>query len=105
VELTDSVRFGHRPGRYELPLYTEGSFEQMAADTVLARGAEGALKIEWDPALVEAAIERLEHGDEALARRFGPALSRCIFRLREPAREAEVRLTFTPRDGRSAAGA
>jgi len=105
VELTDSVRFGHRPGRYELPLYTEGSFEQMAADTVLARSAEGALKIEWDPALVEAAIERLEHGDEALARRFGPALSRCIFRLREPAREAEVRLTFTPRDGRSAAGA
>jgi hypothetical protein len=105
VELTDTVRFARQPGRYELPLHTSGTFEQGGAGKVIAQGAAGALEIGWDPCLLDAAIERLEHGDEALAHRFGPALSRCTFRLREPSRQAEVRLTFTPRDGRSAAGA
>ena len=104
VELTDSVRFATRPGTYELPLYTVGTFGQPGTGSVLAQGAAGALEVRWDPAQLEAVVERFEHGDDALTRRFGPALSRCTFRLKKPARTAEVRLTFIPRDGRSASG-
>jgi len=105
VELTDTARFAQRPGRYELPLYTAGAFEQGGAGKVTVQGSSGALTIEWDPALLDAAIERLEHGDETLARRFGTELSRCTFRLKTPARRVEVHLSFTPCDGPSAAGA
>lgn len=105
VELTDSVRFARRPGSYELPLYTAGTFGQAGSGSVTAQGAASALEVQWDPALLEAVVERLEHGDDALAQRFGPALSRCTLRLRAPARQAEVRLTFIPRDVRSTAGA
>ena len=104
VELTDTVRFAERPGSYELPLYTEGVFEAGGAGKVVARGESGALEITWDAALLDAVIDSIEHGDDRLAAHFGPAISRCTFRLKQPVRNAEVRLTFVPREGRSGAG-
>ncbi len=104
VELTDTVRFAGRPRTYEVPLYTEGVFEPGGAGRVVARGESGALEITWDAGLLDAAIDTIEHGDDRLAAHFGPTISRCTFRLKQPARSVDVRLTFTPSDDGSGAG-
>ncbi len=105
VELTDAVRFAERPGSYELPLYTEGVFESEGEGKVAARGESGALVITWDAGLLDATIDSVEHGDDRLAAYFGPVISRCTFRLKGPARAADVRLTFTPAGEESGSGA
>jgi hypothetical protein len=98
VDLQDEVAFAGGGGSYELPLYTEGGFSRAGAGGVVARGPEAALRVEFEEETVEAQLDSVEHGDERLARRFGPELSRCTLRLRGRPQRACVRVSFVPVD-------
>ncbi len=96
VELVDELTFEGDAGDYELPLYTEGEFRATAAGTVEARGENGALRVAFDPDVLDARVEEVEHGDARLAGHFGPVLSRCVLSLRTKGRTVLVRLQFVP---------
>lgn len=96
VEMSDEVAFAGASRSYELPLYTEGGFEPAGEDCVIARSDDASLKVSFDPRMLTAAAESVPHGDAALARRFGPELSRCTFRLKGAPERAVVALRFTP---------
>jgi len=95
VELTDDVEFSRAARAYSLPLYTEGTFEGEPG-LVIARGERSSLRIEFDPHVLEARVEQVEHGDGDLARRYGPTLPRCVFTLRGEPQRASVHLRFLP---------
>jgi len=89
VSLEDEVRFATRPGQLESPLMT---FHGVAVEpgAVLI---DGRLRVEHDPASVEARVEEIAAVDLA----EGPTdVRRVVFRLREPARAAAIRLRMTP---------
>jgi hypothetical protein len=96
VEVSDEVAFAGASRSYELPLYTEGGFEPAGEGCVIARSDDGSLNVSFDPHMFTAAVESVPHGDAALARRFGPELSRCTFRLKGAPERAVVALRFTP---------
>ncbi len=96
VELRDSVAFSGSDRSYELPLYTEGAFARSADGGLRAEGEGAALAVEWNPDVLQPKVERVEHGDAGLESRFGPALSRCTFRLKGAPAEADVRIRFVP---------
>jgi len=96
VKLTDEVVFCAAGRRYELPLYTEGAFEPAESGVVIARAASGMLRIEYDPDVLSAQIERIDPEDDALEADFGPTLSRCTFTLRGDAAAATVTLLCRP---------
>ncbi len=96
VEVVDRVRFSGEDRRYELPLYTEGTFETGGDGTVTVRSGEASMRIEFDPNVVEAAVDMVEHGDTRFGRHFGDELPRCTIRLVTDAPEAEIRLRFVP---------
>lgn len=96
IELTDAIEFASDACRYELPLYTAGLFETAGEGVVQARGDSASLRIEFDPGVAEAHIEKVEHGDARLAHYFGPELSRCTLKLRAEPRRATVRVRLIP---------
>jgi heparinase II/III-like protein len=96
VELHDTVEFAGAGGAYELPLYTEGRFALREPGLVVAESDGAALRIEYDPAVLEAVIEDVEHDDGLYAQRFGPRLPRCRFRLLGTPQTADVRIVFVP---------
>ena len=96
VELVDHVVFAGDARRYELPLYTEGTFEAVGEGLVQARANDAAIGLEFDPEVVEAEIEMVAHGDARFARHFGDELPRCTLRLRGSPQQATVRLRFVP---------
>ncbi len=93
VELVDEVEFSGEGRRYELPLHSEARFEAAGEGAVAA----GGFRIEWDPSVVEARLEEIEHEDRRLGERFGGAIPRCTLRLKGTPERATVRLLFTPR--------
>ena len=99
VEMVDRVQFAGEDRRYELPLFTEGTFEAGAGGTVTARSGDASMRIEFDPDVVEAAVEMVEHGDGRFGRHFGDELPRCTLRLVGDPAQAEVRIRFSPSAG------
>ncbi len=96
IILTDEVEFSGEERSYSLPLYTEGRFERETPGRMTANTDEASLEVEFDPDLLEAEIEAVEHGEKRLARRFGPELSRCTLSLKGAPARAEVTLAFRP---------
>ncbi len=96
VELTDEIEFVDEAGMYELPLYSEGSFEPATRGAALVKGAAGALRVEWDSELLLGRVEQVEHGDASLEQRYGPRLPRLVLKLRQPRARATVRIHFAP---------
>jgi hypothetical protein len=92
VGLEDVVRFASGPGTFESVLITFGPAE-VRDGLVILRGERGALRVSYDPAVVEPRVEHVPDVDLA----EGPTdLTRVIFGLRAPAQEATVRLLLEP---------
>jgi len=99
VELADEVQFEGVGGSYELPLYTPGKFERAGEGEVRVIGKKGALTIEFDPGVVEAKLEGVEHGDARLEKQFGAAAPRCMLVLKGPCAPAALCVKFLPCHG------
>lgn len=94
VRLEDRVRFASGPGTFESILTTFSDVE-IGDDVVLIRGERGALRVEYDRAIVSARLDRIPDVDLA----EGPtAVNRIVFTLRAPAVEAAVGLRLLPVD-------
>ncbi len=93
LELSDEVHYATRPGTFESVLTTFGQAE-LEPSSALLRGERGALSVNFDSALVTPRIEVEKEVDLAEGRRD---VRRVIFALKEPAREALVRLRIEPR--------
>jgi hypothetical protein len=97
VRLMDQVEFTGDARSYRLHLYTEGSFEDAGQGVVRVRGRRSSLQVEFDPQVVRATVETVEHGDGVLQERFcGPALPRLTLTLRGALRSASVGVAFRP---------
>jgi hypothetical protein len=96
VELVDEVEFADTARRYELPLYSEGALRLRGDGIVEARRNKAALRIQFDPALLEARLDAVEHYDARFRERFGETLPRCTLVLRADAPRAAVRVLFVP---------
>jgi hypothetical protein len=92
VEIEDDARFAARPGTLESALVTFGRVEP-GPGTLLLRGRRAALRVEYDPATVEARVEEVPQVDLA----EGPTdLRRVAFVWRQPTQEGRIRLRLTP---------
>jgi hypothetical protein len=92
VEIEDVARFAKGPGTLESALVTFGRVESGHGQVVLAAERAG-LRVEYDPAVVEARVEEVPRVDLA----EGPTdLRRVAFAWRQPAREGAIRLRLTP---------
>jgi hypothetical protein len=92
VALEDEVVFGQRPAQLESPLMTFGrvSLDRGAATIV---GANGHLRVAYDPALVEARVEEVPAVDLA----EGPVdVRRLVLSLRSPTSRGAIRLRLSP---------
>jgi hypothetical protein len=96
VELRDQVEFSGEECAYELPLYTDGTFGQ-PQDGAIAVECEGrVMRVTYDPAVVEARVDAIEHGDVRWEREYGPTLSRCTLVLKGEPQRATVKVKFVP---------
>lgn len=95
VSLEDRVRFASRPGTIESVLTTFVSVE-IGDASVLLRGARGALRVDFDPAVVAPRLEVVPDVDLAEGR---TTVNRLVFGLRAPALDATLSLRLTPVDG------
>ncbi|HEY3080978.1 MAG TPA: heparinase II/III family protein, partial [Chloroflexota bacterium] len=92
VEIEDVARFARGPGTLESALITFGRVESGHGQVVLA-AERTALRVEYDPAVVEARVEEVPEVDLA----EGPTeMRRVAFALRQPADEVAIRLRLTP---------
>jgi hypothetical protein len=92
VSLEDVIRFASGPGTFESVLTTFAEVE-VSDGVVLIRGERGALAVHYDPSVVSARLERIPDVDLA----EGPTdVTRIVFALAAPAREATVRLRLQP---------
>jgi hypothetical protein len=92
VELEDVARFATRPGTLESALITFGAVELGDGAVVLATD-RAALRVEYDPAAVEARVEEVPGVDLA----EGPTdMRRVAFAWRQPARQGAISLRLAP---------
>jgi hypothetical protein len=92
VEIEDVARFATRPGVLESALVTFGQVDA-GEGAVTLRGRRAALRVEYDPAGIEARVEEVPRVDLA----EGPTdLRRVAFVWRQPAQEGRIRLRLTP---------
>lgn len=93
VTLEDAVQFATAPGEFESVLTTFGRAEPAGEGALVLRGERGALRVDYDPAVVAPRVEVIPDVDLA----EGPTpVTRVHFALRQPMREATVRLELTP---------
>ena len=92
VSLSDEVRFATAPGNLESVLITFGRPE-LHRDTVLIHGDRGALRVTFDPEVVN-----VRHDIEREVEfKFGTDdVQRLVFALREPAQEAQIAVRIEP---------
>ncbi len=92
VELVDEVSFATRPGTLESVLTTFGDVE-MGSPTLLLRGEQGALQVEYDPDTVTVRVEKVEKVDLAEGE-FD--VNRVIFAFPEATQQGQIRLSIYP---------
>ena len=98
VELTDHVRFSSKD-RCDLllPIYSFYPVETVKSGVARIRGDRGALRIEYDPEIVEATSEVVPTEDEKLRKLSKvDGIPRLGFRPKHPTPEATVALRFVP---------
>jgi hypothetical protein len=92
VELSDVVRFASGPGQLQSVLTTFGQVE-ISSSSVLLRGERGALRVEFDPAVVVPSVEVVADVDLA----EGAAdVRRVLLAFPQPVKEGTIRLRIDP---------
>ena len=98
VELTDHVRFSSED-RCDLllPIYSFHPVELIESGVARIRGNRGALRVEYDPEVLEATPEIVPTEDEKLLKLSKvEGIPQLMFRPKHPALEATVVLRFVP---------
>jgi hypothetical protein len=92
VELVDTAEFAGDSGQLESVLLTFGQAE-VGPETVEIRGERAALRLAYNPALVQASVETVKDVDLA----SGPVdIRRLVFKPVQPGKTAEIRLSIQP---------
>src|SRR5690606_15432955 len=92
VELADEVVFSGGPGMLESVLTTFGNVT-IGPDSVILTGERGALRVEYDAAVVTPHVERVEQVDLAEGR---ADVNRVIFFFAQPVDSGTIRLRIVP---------
>ena len=92
VELIDEVAFSGGPGMLESVLTTFASVT-IAPDAVTLNGERGALRVEYDSAVIAPRVERVEQVDLAEGR---ADVNRVIFAFVQPGESGIIRLRMMP---------
>lgn len=92
VELADEVVFSGGPGMLESVLTTFGNVT-IGPDSVILTGERGALRVEYDAAVVTPHVERVEQVDLAEGR---ADVNRMIFFFAQPVDSGTIRLRIVP---------
>ncbi|WP_046772548.1 heparinase II/III domain-containing protein [Jiangella alkaliphila] len=98
IVLHDEFELDHQPGRLALHLMSWPAPEHDTGRVVLHTGPGRALRIEFDPDLVDAGSERVPTDDPRLAGAWGDAVHRIVLAVRRPAPTGALRIVLRPVD-------